>query len=319
MTFVSYTPLDAIGTAAGLSLLEKVANNFWQGSFLGESILTIFVFLSLAKIAIDGIVEHKYETAIVEFSRLAIVILLFTVKTTATIFDMNVINFGYARKAAEIGSTISSNIHTWYPINNTNPTSAQMQEPGVPLMAYIYAIPDNLAYQISDIMMNPKKTMTIDLASIVLDPKQILAYGLDSMIRSSTDGAYIEQDFALCYDTHAYEIFSKHIKAPGVKNYYIVIPARFGMPLTIPAGNNKQVVCQKFNQAWAEYVQNIENQMEQEGNVNPSVFKSVNSMVYLLKNGYMQQSEYKEKYLGPEIKALEQDADNLQKIPGTQS
>jgi len=69
MTFVTYTPFDTIGTAAGLNLLEKLTNGLWHGSFLGVSILAIFVFLSLAKIA-RAILTIHFECYTIVCSRI---------------------------------------------------------------------------------------------------------------------------------------------------------------------------------------------------------------------------------------------------------
>jgi len=324
MTFVSYTPLDAIGTIAGLNLLEKIATNFWQGTFLGEGILAIFVFLSLAKIAVDGIMEHKYESALFEFAKLAIAILLFTVKTSTTIFDMDIINFGYARKAAEIGSNTAGNIgNDLLGINNTNPTSAQFNVPNVPLMADIYAVPDNLAYELTNIMLDPKKTMTIDLASIVLDPKRILDYGYNNLYDASTDKAALDEDFALCYDKKAYKTFRKYVKPAGQKTTHTitgVIPTLFGpLPLIGTKINNSEV-CSEFNQTWANAIENIENQMEKEGHVGSATFNAVNKMVDLIKSGDLENSsKYKQEFIGSELKELNDDAKAYKKMNNTRS
>ena len=319
MTFVSYTPLDAIGTIAGLNLLEKIATNFWQGTFLGEGILAIFVFLSLAKIAVDGIMEHKYESALFEFAKLAIAILLFTVKTSTTIFDMDIINFGYARKAAEIGSNTAGNIgNDLLGINNTNPTSAQFNVPNVPLMADIYAVPDNLAYELTNIMLDPKKTMTIDLASIVLDPKRILNYGYNSMYDAATDKGSLDEAFALCYDKKAYKTFRKYVKPADKTNTCVTNPfiSFTGPTCTV----NVSATCQKFNDAWAKAVENIENQMEKEGHVGSATFNAVNKMVYLIKSGQLENSsKYKQEFIGSELKELNEDAKDYKKMNNSYS
>ena len=324
MTFVSYTPLDAIGTIGGLNLLEKIATNFWQGTFLGEGILAIFVFLSLAKIAVDGIMEHKYESALLEFTKLAIVILLFTVKTTATVFDMDIIDFGYARKAAEIGSNIAGNVGNYiFGINNSNPTSAQFSVPNVPLMADIYAIPDNLAYELTNVMLDPKKTMTIDLASIVLDPKRILDYGYNNLYDASTDKAALDEDFALCYDKKAYKTFRKYVKPAGQKTTHTitgVIPTLFGPLPLIGTKINNSKVCSEFNQTWANAIENIENQMEKEGHVGSATFNAVNKMVDLIKSGDLENSsKYKQEFIGSELKELNDDAKAYKKMNNTRS
>ena len=312
MTFVSYTPLDALGTITGLNLLEKIANNFWQGTFLGEGILAIFVFLSLAKIAVDGIMEHKYESALFEFAKLAIVILLFTVNTTATIFDMDIINFGYTREAAKMGSTTTGNISNGiFGANNSNPTSAQVYVDNVPLMADIYAIPDNLAYELSNIMLNPKKTITIDLASIVLDPKSILTYAYNSMYDAATNKAGLDADFALCYDKKDYKVFSNYVKASGgskSNNNFIVTPFE-SMPIYTGKSSDINTVCSKFNEGWYNAIKNIEQQMEQEGGVSSKTFNAVNNMASLIKNGNLQSSKkYKEEFLGKPLKELKENA-----------
>jgi len=292
MTFVTYSPMDAIGTAAGLTLLEKINSGLLHGSFLGVSILAIFTFLSLAKIALDTIIEHKYITAILEFLRLTIVLLLFTVTTTATIFNMSIINFGYANQAAQNGSTfIGTHLGGWlFGGNNFNPTSAESQITNVPLMADIYAIPDNLAYQFANVMLNPSKSMTIDLTSMILDPRSILDAGLASLINSSTDKGSLYNVFAKCYDQQAYEVF----KNIGEAN----------------------MSCDQFNQKWAESAQNIENQIKQQADVDPRVLKDMDYMIYLLKQGTFQNdSNFKNKYLGTELERLNDAANVAKKWP----
>ncbi|MFP3191375.1 MAG: hypothetical protein RXR31_08640 [Thermoproteota archaeon] len=271
MTFISYTPLDAVGIGAGLSLLEKVTHSFWEGSFLGESLLAIFVFLSLAKIAMDSIIEHRYDRAIIDFTKIAIIILLFNVTTTATIFD--------ARQAAMNGGITS----------NPTPTSTQIQIPNVPLMADIYAIPDNLAYQLASLMLNPRKTMTIDLANVVLNPLSIIDYSFDNMVYSSHDPIKMYEEFAYCYDRDAYNA----LRTEGKLN----------------------MSCSEFNNLWASTAKQIESQIQQQGNVNPTVLGDMNYAIDLIQSGYFQNNKaYKDAYLKHEMEALQQIAPDIEKI-----
>ena len=294
MTFITYTPFDAIGTAVGLNLLEKLTDGLWKGSFLGVGILSIFVFLSLAKIAMDSIIEHRYEKSILEFSRLLVVILLFTVSTTATIFNMSIINFGYAQQAAKNGSTlIGSAYSNWlFGSNDSEPSSAQIQVPSVPLMGDIYAISDNLAYQITNLMLNPQKSMTIDLSSLILDPKSILNDALDKMVLSSKDEVSVYKVFAKCYDHQAYEDF--------------------------PDVNTADMSCQQFDQQWAAAAQNIVNQIQQQANLDPRVLEAMNNMIYLVQQGTLRyDKDLKSKYLGTELSQLDEVAKEVKAVSKT--
>jgi hypothetical protein len=291
MTFVTYSPFDAIGTAAGLSLLEKVVNGLLNGSFLGVGILAVFAFLSFAKIAIDTIVGHRYIPAVIEFLRLTVVMLLFTVTTTSTIFNMSIINFGYAGEAAQNGSTlIGSHLGGWlYGANNFNPSSTQSQVTNVPLIADLYVIPDNLAYQFANVMLNPSQTMTIDLTSLLLDPKSILDAGLASLANSSNDKSAIMEEFAKCYDRSAYKAFRRISDA--------------------------NMSCEQFNQEWADASQQIVNQIKQQGYADPVVLQDMNYLIYLLKNDTLQDVDsFKEAYLGTELKELDESAQSLSKL-----
>jgi len=292
MTFVTYSPMDAIGTAAGLSLLERVVHGLLDGSFLGVNILAVFAFLSFAKIAIDTIIEHKYITAVIEFLKLTVVMLLFTVTTTSTIFNMSIINFGYAKEAAQKGSTYAGNLLNYGDFTGTdnfNPTSAQTKMTNVPLIADIYAIPDNLAYQFANVMLNPSKTMTIDLTNLLSDPRSILDAGLEGMADASNDKAEIMEEFAKCYDKSAYKYFSR-----------------------IHSAN---INCEQFNANWAYASQQIVNKLKQQGVADPQVLQDMEYMIYLLGNDTFQDvKSFKDKYLGPELKEVDDEAEALKSI-----
>jgi len=307
MMFVSYTPLDAVGTEVGLMLLTKMVNSIWHGNFFGAAILSVIVFLSLAKIAMDAIIEHKYETALKEFARLAIVVVLFTTIGSATIFSMNIINFGYAYEAAQNGSTVVGNVLnaasglinkvtgnniTGYTYNVSNPTSASIQAYGVPLMAEIYAIPSNLAYQISSIMLNPQKNATIDVSNMILDPKNLILNALNSMTRASRNPGEIYKAFAKCYDQQAYNSLSD-LQGNGMS-------------------------CDDFNKMWAESAQNIVDQIKQKGNVDPSALKPDENVINAIKQGYIQNNNsLKSEYLGNELTHIEEAAKNAQNLYAT--
>ena len=308
MMFVSYTPLDAIGTEVGLMLLTKMVDSIWHGNFFGVTILSIVVFLSLAKIAIDGIIEHKYETALFEFARLAIVAALFAVTGSATIFSMNIINFGYAYEAAQNGNTTLGNILnfagkeinkftgdniTGYTYNISNPTSASIQANGVPLMAEIYAIPSDLAYQISSIMLNPQQNTTIDVANMILDPKDLILTAWNSMIKASNNPGAIYRAFAKCYDQTAYNSIQNSLQGNGMS-------------------------CDQFNQMWAQSAQNIVDQIKQQGNVDPTVFKADENIINLIKQGTLQNdSSLKSEYLGDVLARMDKAAQSSEQLEGT--
>jgi len=304
MMFVSYTPLDAIGTEVVLVLLTKMVDSIWSGNFFGVAILSIVTFLSLAKIAMDAIIEHKYETAIEEFVRLAIAILLFSTVGSATIFSMNIINFGYAYQAAQNGSTavggllnviakvankLTGSNNFGYTYNDSNPTSASIQANGIPLMAEIYAIPSDLAYQISSIMLNPQKTTTIDVASLALNPRDIIYTSWASMDKASSKPGVFFKTFAKCYDHHEYE--------------------------TLNNLQGKPMSCSEFNQMWASSAQNIVNQIEQKGHVNKAALSDMKYFIELIKDGTLQDNKsMKDAYLGSELKVISTAAKETEKI-----
>jgi len=290
MMFVSYSAFDAIGTQAGLSLLTKMTQSIWSGSFFGAAILSIFVFLSLAKIAMDAIIEHKYERALFEFTRLAIVFVLFTVTGTATIFDMGILNFGYAYQAGQNAETlVSTTLNDLFGHGNPKPATVQTKMDGVPLIAEIYAIPSNLAYQITNIMLNPQKTATIDIANLALDPKEILYESWRSMILSSNEPGKMFKSFAKCYDPKLYDKLS-HLT---------------GNPLS----------CDDFNNQWVASAQNIINQLQQQGNVPQATLKNMEYYVSLIKDGSLQNNDkVKSQYLGKEINAMNSNASSLQNM-----
>jgi len=290
MMFVSYSAFDAIGTQAGLSLLTKMTQSIWSGSFFGAAILSIFVFLSLAKIAMDAIIEHKYERALFEFARLAIVVVLFTVTGTATIFDMSILNFGYAYQAGKNAETaVSTLLNKLLGGGNPGPATVQTQMYGVPLMAEIYAIPSDLAYQITNIMLNPQKTATMDIGNLVLDPKEILYESWRSMILSSTNSGQMLKSFAKCYDNKLYDKLD-NIQGDGLS-------------------------CDDFNNQWVASAQNIINQLQQQGNVPPAALKNMEYYVNLIKDGSLQNDDkVKSKYLGEVIKTMNANANSLQNM-----
>jgi len=290
MMFVSYTAFDAIGTQAGLSLLTKMTQSIWNGSFFGAAILSIFVFLSLAKIAMDAIIEHKYERALFEFARLAIVVVLFTVTGTATIFDMSILNFGYAYQAGKNAETLVSTIlNNLFGHGNPKPATVEAQMNGVPLMAEIYAIPSDLAYQITNIMLNPQKTATMDIGNLVLDPKEILYESWRSVILSSNEPGKMFKSFAKCYDPKLYD------KLNNIQ----------GSPLS----------CDDFNNLWIASAQNIINQLQQQGNVPPAALQNMEYYVNLIKDGSLQNDDkVKSQYLGDEINAMNSNANSLQNM-----
>jgi len=290
MMFVSYTPMDVIGTEAGLSLLTKMTQSIWSGSFFGAAILGIFVFLSLAKIAMDGIIEHKYERALFEFVRLAIVVVLFTATGTATIFNMSILNFGYANQAEQNGSTVAGTIINYiFGNGNPKPTSATIQAYNVPLMAEIYAIADNLVYQITNIMLNPQKNTTIDVANMVLDPKNILYDSWLSIIKSQTNPGTMFKTFAKCYDPQDYDSLSKL--------------------------GGDTLSCDDFNQQWATAAQNIVNQIQQNGNVDPTALGNMKYFVTLIQSGALQNNDsLKNAYLGQELQTMSTAAKEIQKV-----
>jgi len=309
--FVSYTPLDAIGTEVGLMLLTKEVDSIWHGNFFGAALLSIVVFLSLAKIAMDGIIEHKYETAIFEFARLSIVAAFFAVTGSVTIFSMNVINFSYAWQAAQNGDTVvgdilnfvgkeinkvTGNNVTGYTYNISNPTSASIQAYGVPLMAEIYAIPSDLAYQISSIMLNPQKNATIDVSKMVLNPSDLLYTALVSWIKASPEPGAIYKSFAKCYTPQSY----KNLNLSG-----------------------KTMSCNEFNQTWGQYAQNIVNQIKQQGNVSKNALFPDENNIALLEDGRFQPNQNNstllKEYLGKEMALIDQNAKATQQLEATMS
>jgi len=308
MMFVSYTPLDAIGTEVGLMLLTKMVDSIWHGNFFGVAILSIVVFLSLAKIAMDGIIEHKYETALFEFARLAIVAALFAVTGSATIFSMNIINFGYAYEAAQNGDTVVGDIlnfvgkeinkvtgdnMTGYTYNISNPTSASIQANGIPLMAEIYAIPSDLAYQISSIMLNPQKNSTIDVANMVLNPRDLILTAWNSMDKASVNPGEIYKTFAKCYDPTAYNSVQDSLQGNGMS-------------------------CDDFNKMWAQSAQNIVNQIKQQGNVDKTALKPDEIIIKDIKKGDLQSnSGLKSAYLGNILNAMNKAANASNQLEST--
>jgi len=309
MMFVSYTPLDAIGTEVGLMLLTKEVDSIWHGNFFGDALLSIVVFLSLAKIAMDGIIEHKYETALFEFARLAIVAAFFAVTGSVTIFSMNIINFGYAWQAAQNGDTIVGDIlnlvgkemnkvtgrsETGYTYNISHPTSASIQAYGIPLMAEIYAIPSDLAYQISSIMLNPQKNATIDVSKMVLNPSDLLYTALVSWIKASPEPGAIYKSFAKCYAPKSY----KNLNLSG-----------------------KSMSCKKFNQIWGQHAQNIVNQIKQQGNVTKNALFPDENNIALLEDGRFQPGPNNKvllkEYLGREMALIDQNAKATQQLEAT--
>ena len=309
MMFVSFTPLDAVGTEIGLMLLTKMVGSIWSGSFFGVAILSVLVFLSLAKIAMDGIIEHRYETALFEFVRLAIAILLFTTIGSATIFSMNIINFGYAYQAAQNGSTIvggflngvanvleklTGTSTAGYIYNDSKPTSASIQANGIPLMAVLYAIPSDLAYQISSIMLNPQKNATIDVSDMILNPSDFLYQSFISMADASNNSGAIYKTFAKCYAPQAYN--------------------------TLGSLGGNGMSCSKFNQLWAKYAQNLLNQIKQKGNVpKNALFMDKNNIDLLKKGRFQKQSVLQSEYLGSVLNYINKYAKGISQLENTLS
>ncbi len=260
MDFTGYTAYDFIGTVVGLNQLIKVVHAMIKGDIVAP-ILGLLVFFTFVKIALEGIVNHKYDRALKDFSFMLITILLFIVGGSATVYNMDITNFGIVKQEEQAASSTSSS-------SSSASDTTQTTVSGVPLMAYFFSIPDQVAYELTNIMLaaTGNQNVSLDQQSIIQDPRSLTFIALLQMIHDLPPNAQIQE-----YNTAQYCIIGQ--KKSGVGNRLLAFMTG-GYPPD----------CKSFYNQWATTLDFEKNVIAKNLNLPQGTQDAITAQETLLKN-----------------------------------
>jgi len=266
MTFVGYTPWDMLGTLAGAGLMTKIDNALLHGYILAP-IVAIFVFLTLVKIAMSSIIEHKYESALIDFVHLIVVILLFTLTANLTVINMNITNMGLAQQANQAGQTFLQGATHWLFNAHTSTTQNSTTIENVPIMAELFAFPDSVAYQLTSVMLNPSSPSvnTLDYDNLINDPQQLIYLGFAKMFYGTSNPMEVYSEARFCLEGDNSQKFINFVK--GILHL-------------------GSIDCNAFYNTWATNMTNIYNQLQSQGNLPSNTAQLMQKEIYATQNGF---------------------------------